>query len=62
MEGAAIYTIQEHEDPIEYFGIDPEEYVDIDKLVENWMEDQHGYPPVFTRTAVVPIPPYSRVR
>jgi hypothetical protein len=37
----AIYTIEEEEDPIEFFGIDPEEYVDIDKLVRNHFAD--GY-------------------
>jgi hypothetical protein len=37
----AIYTTTEDEDPIEFFGIDPEEYVDIEKLVRAYHED--GY-------------------
>lgn len=38
----AIYTIEKEEDPIEFFGIDPEEYVDVDELVQNYMADQYG--------------------
>jgi hypothetical protein len=37
----AIYTTTEEEDPIEFFGIDPEEYVDIEKLVRDYHDD--GY-------------------
>jgi transcription elongation factor Elf1 len=36
----AIYTIEEQEDPIEFFGIDPEQYVDVDEIVRKWAEDQ----------------------
>jgi len=37
----AIYTIEEQEDPIEFFGIDPEQYVDVDEIVRKWAEDQY---------------------
>ncbi len=37
----SIYTTTEDEDPIEFFGIDPEEYVDVEKLVRDYHED--GY-------------------
>ena len=36
-----IYTTTEEEDPIEFFGIDPEEYVDVEKLVREYHDD--GY-------------------
>jgi hypothetical protein len=40
----AIYTIEEQPDPIEFFGIIPEEYVDVDELVRRYMEDEsQGY-------------------
>ena len=40
----AIYTIEKEEDPIEFFGIDPEEYVNVDELVQNYMAEQYtGY-------------------
>ena len=35
-----IYTIEEHADPIEFFGIDPEDYVDIDDVLQKYAEDQ----------------------
>jgi hypothetical protein len=34
----AIYTIEEQEDPIEFFGIIPEEHVDIEELMRNYGE------------------------
>lgn len=37
----AIYTVEEEEDPIEFFGIDPEEYVDVNKLVKDYYDE--GY-------------------
>jgi len=30
-----VYKVEEEEDPIEFFGIDPEEYVDVDELVRS---------------------------
>jgi len=38
----AIYMIEEQEDPIEFFGIDPEQYVDVDEIVRKWAEDQYS--------------------
>jgi hypothetical protein len=38
-----IYTIEQNEDPIEFFGIDPEEYVDVDEIVRRYSEDVYGY-------------------
>lgn len=38
-----IFTIAEEEDPIEFFGIEPEEYVDIEDLVKRYGEDFGGY-------------------
>ena len=38
----AIYTVTEEEDPVEFFGIDPEEYVDIDELIRD-RQDDGGY-------------------
>ena len=35
-----IYTIEEHADPIEFFGINPEDYVDIDDMLQRYAEDQ----------------------
>lgn len=35
----AIYTVVEEEDPIEFFGIDPEEYVDVDELIRDRYDD-----------------------
>jgi hypothetical protein len=37
----AIYTVEEEEDPIEFFGIDPEEHVDVNKLVKDYFDE--GY-------------------
>lgn len=36
-----IYTIEEEEDPIEFFGIIPEEHVDIESLLRNYSEDRY---------------------
>ncbi len=36
-----IYTTVEAEDPIEFFGINPEEYVDIEKIVRDYHDE--GY-------------------
>jgi hypothetical protein len=35
-----IYTIEEHVDPIDFFGIDPEDYVDVDEILQRYAEDQ----------------------
>jgi hypothetical protein len=37
----SVYTVQEEEDPIEFFGINPEEYVDVEELIRNY--DDGGY-------------------
>lgn len=39
----AIYTAQEEEDPIEFFGIVPEEHVDVDELIRERQEEEWGY-------------------
>ena len=40
----AIYTIEQQEDPIEFFGIIPEEHVDIEALVQEHLENMYdGY-------------------
>jgi hypothetical protein len=40
----AIYTIEEEEDPIEFFGIVPEEHVDVEALVKEHLADMYdGY-------------------
>jgi hypothetical protein len=36
-----IYKIEEEEDPIEFFGIVPEEHVDVDELVRNHFADEY---------------------
>jgi hypothetical protein len=36
-----IYTIQEEEDPINFFGIVPEEYIDIDELIRAHERDAY---------------------
>ena len=36
-----IYTVKEEEDPIEFFGIDPEDYIDVDKLVRGYLADEY---------------------
>lgn len=36
-----IYSIEEQEDPIEFFGINPEEYVNIDQLIENYYQPEY---------------------
>jgi hypothetical protein len=38
-ERGNIYTVEVTEDPIEFFGIDPEEYVDVDEIVRRYGED-----------------------
>jgi hypothetical protein len=38
-----IYAVQETEDPIEFFGIIPEEHVDIDALIRSYAEDFYDY-------------------
>jgi len=37
-----IYTIEEEEDPIEFFGIVPEEHVDIESLLRDYAADQYA--------------------
>jgi hypothetical protein len=37
----AIYTVEEEEDAIEYFGIDPEEYVNVEELVRSYYADDY---------------------
>jgi hypothetical protein len=37
-----IYTVVDIEDPIEFFGIDPEEHVDIDKIVREYHEMEYN--------------------
>ena len=39
----SIYTLREEEDPIEFFGIDPEEYVDVEDLIRKFGEDMADY-------------------
>jgi hypothetical protein len=36
-----IYTVDEEEDPVEFFGIEPEEYVDIQDLVNRYGQDMY---------------------
>jgi hypothetical protein len=43
VERGKIYTIEEEEDPIEFFGIEPEDYVDVDDLLRRHGEDLYGY-------------------
>lgn len=38
-----IYTLLEEEDPIEFFGIEPEDYVDMDDIVRRYGEDMAGF-------------------
>lgn len=38
----AIYTVEEEENPIEFFGIDPEDYVDIDELVRSHLKEEYS--------------------
>ncbi len=39
-----VFTSSEEEDPVEFFGIDPEEYIDIEKVVNEYMaEEMYGY-------------------
>jgi hypothetical protein len=37
----AIYKIEEEEDPIEFFGIVPEEHVDVSELLRNHFADEY---------------------
>jgi hypothetical protein len=37
----AIYTVSEEEDPIAFFGIVPEEHVDVDELIRNYYESDY---------------------
>ena len=37
----AIYTVQETEDPVEFFGIVPEDYVDTKAIAENYYRDEY---------------------
>lgn len=37
-----IYTVIETEDPIEFFGIDPEEHVDIDRIIREYHEEDYN--------------------
>lgn len=37
----AVYTVEEEEDPIEYFGIDPEECVDMEKLAREYLYEDY---------------------
>jgi len=39
----SIYTIAEEEDPIEFFGIEPEDYIDVEDVVRRYGEDMAGY-------------------
>ena len=39
----SIYTITEEEDPIEFFGIEPEDYIDVEDVVRRYGEDMAGY-------------------
>jgi len=39
-----VFTTEEDEDPIEFFGIVPEDHVDIDKIIEeHYAEEMYGY-------------------
>lgn len=39
-----VFTNMEEEDPVEFFGIDPEEYIDVEKVVGDYMaEEMYGY-------------------
>jgi hypothetical protein len=42
-ERGNIYTVDVTQDPIEFFGIDPEEYVDVDEIVRRYGEDMAAY-------------------
>jgi transcription elongation factor Elf1 len=39
----SIYTIGEEEDPIAFFGIEPEDYVDVEEIIRKYGEDYEGY-------------------
>jgi hypothetical protein len=41
-ERGTIYTIEQQEDPIVFFGIDPEEYIDVDEIIRRYGEDMAG--------------------
>lgn len=38
-----LYTLGEEEDPIGFFGIEPEDYVDVDEIIRKYGEDQAEY-------------------
>lgn len=38
-----IYTVAEEEDPVEYFGIEPEDYIDVEDVVRRYGEDMSSY-------------------
>lgn len=39
-----VFTTEEEEDPIEFFGIIPEEHVDVDKIIQDhYAEEMYGY-------------------
>ena len=42
-ERGTIYVVYEVEEPIEFFGIDPEEHINIDDLMRRYAEDYYGY-------------------
>lgn len=42
-ERGNIYTVAVTEDPIEFFGIDPEEYVDVDDIVKRYGDDMAAF-------------------
>jgi len=37
----AIYTVSESEDPVEFFGIDPSDYIDADKFVREYLAPEY---------------------
>ncbi len=42
-ERATIYSVKEDEDPIKFFGIIPEELVDLDEMMRQYAEEEYGY-------------------
>lgn len=39
----SIYTLREEEDPVEFFGIEPEDYIDVEEIIRKYGEDYGGY-------------------
>lgn len=37
-----LYTLDEEEDPVEFFGIEPEDYVDVDEIIRKYGEDYYS--------------------